>query len=306
MKVALLTPWENAWIPYFKQSVEARGHEFAVLKRAMPAEWNGDELAHTSLPKPSDFDVYLHGWASGDTQPVQGAKNIMFMRRYELFDGGLERVKWGGVSDLICVNSWIKDVAESVLKKRGFATNVHLIYNGTDPARWKFKERAPGRKIGMACHVHPKKNLPLALQILGMLPDDYELHIAGGIQDACTAEYLNHVAKTMRRRLYLYDHIDAGHLSLWWEQMQYCLSTSISEGNPNNVIEAMAKGIKPVIHNWPGAEDQFPEHLLFSTAAQAAAQIMSPEYDSGQYLDIVKEKFSLANYERVADLALAA
>ena len=305
MNVALITPWENAWIPYFKQAFEARGHKFTALKHGLPAEWDQDDLSHTSMPKPMDYDVVLHGWASGDSQPFRGAKNIVFMRRYELFDGGLSRVNWKGVSDLICVNSWIKDVAEGVLKGNGIETKVHLIYNGTDPKMWRYKERAPGKKIGMACHVHPKKNLPLAAQILGLLPDGYELHIAGQIQDPCTAEYLNHLGTVMKRRIYLYGHIPAGSLSLWWDQMNYCLSTSISEGNPNNVIEAMAKGIKPVVHNWPGAEDQFPEDMRFSTAEEAARQIMSAEYISSRYLRIVQEKFSLANIERVVDLALA-
>jgi hypothetical protein len=53
-------------------------------------------------------DVVLHGWASGDTQPIEGARNIMFMRRYELFDGGIGRVDWKRLTLLICVNSWIQ------------------------------------------------------------------------------------------------------------------------------------------------------------------------------------------------------
>lgn len=285
MKVALITPWDNAWVPYFEQSFRARGHEFT----------------HLTHPMPGSYDVVLHGWATGKDPLYHGARNLMFMRRYELFDGGLQRVQWKGVTDLICVNSWIRGVVEETLKRAGHRTNVHLIYNGTDPGRWRFRERKPNNRIGMACHVHPKKNLPLALQILALLPQEYELHIAGAIQDGCTAEYLNHVGKAMRRKVYLYGHVD--QLDLWWDQMGVCLSTSLSEGNPNNVIEAMAKGIKPVIHRWPGSEDQFPDHL-FCRADEAAAMIQSDEYDSARYLSQVQQKFSLDNIERVVDLAL--
>jgi glycosyltransferase involved in cell wall biosynthesis len=289
MRIALVTPWDNAWIPYYRQAFEARGHTFTHARPGILIERQ---------------DIVLHGWASGDSQPQSGAKNIMFLRRYELFDGGLGLVDWSGVRDLICVNSWIKEVAEEVLRDKGVSTKVHMIYNGTDPKRWRFRERVPGKKIGMACHVHPKKNLPLAMQVLALLPEDYELHIAGDIQDSCTAEYLNHLGKSLRRKVYLYGHIPSGDLSLWWEQMNYCLSTSISEGNPNNVIEAMAKGIKPVVHDWPGAEDQFPE-ALFRTAQEAADLILNPEYESAAYRKLVEERFSLANIERVVDLALS-
>lgn len=292
MRVALVTPWDNAWVPYFRKSIEARGHEFALYR---PKQ----ELARA--------DVVMHGWASGDSQPLGGARNVMFLRRYELFDGGLGRVKWDGVDALICVNSWIRDIVQSVFEQNKVKTPVHLIYNGTDATRWRFRERGHGKKIGMACHVHPKKNLPLAAQILAFLPEGYELHIAGEIQDPCTAEYLNHLGKRVRRKIYLYGHIPTEQLSLWWEQMNYCLSTSLSEGNPNNVIEAMAKGIKPIVHDWPGAEDQFPDTLRFKTVMDAVLETAEgSSYESARYRSIVEQKFSLTNIERAVDLALAA
>lgn len=290
MRVALVTPWDNAWVPYFRKSIEARGHEFKLYK---PDRLLGLEKA----------DVILHGWASGESQPLRGARNIMFLRRYELFDGGLARVDWTGIDALVCVNTWIRDVVARIFAEKGLGTPVHLIYNGTDVSRWRFKERQPNKKIGMACHVHPKKNLPLAMQILARLPEDYSLHIAGEVQDACTAEYLNHLGILLRRKVYIYGQIPSADLSLWWEQMGVCLSTSISEGNPNNVIEAMAKGIKPVVHAWPGAEDQFAGYL-FNTADEAAAMIADQHYASSEYRAVVQEKFSLANIERAVDLAL--
>lgn len=285
MKVSLITPWKNAWIPLYKDAFERRGHEFGVFKDKAP----------------KDSDIVLHGWAIG-TPPVERAKNIVFLRRYELFDGGLSRVNWSRTDELICVNSWIKEVTTRLLEQNGVKTPVHLIYNAASPEKWTYAERGHGKRIGMACHVHPKKNLPLALQILGALPEDYELHIAGDVQDPCTAEYLNHVSAAMGRRLYLYGHVE--DLNLWWGQMNYCLSTSLSEGNPNNVIEAMAKGIKPIVHNWPGAKDQFPDHL-FDRADEAVAMIQSAQYDSAFYRAQVEKDFSLQNIEKVVDLCVS-
>jgi len=286
VRVALISPWDNAWVPHYKQAFEKRGHEFHWLKKA----------------EAGNFDIALHGWAV-DSPMYTAKRNIMFLRRYELFSGYLEKIRWQSVDELVCVNRWIKGIVESVLRNKGIKTNVHMIYNGTDVGGWKFKQRKPGKKIGMACHVHPKKNIPLAMQILASLPADYELHIAGEVQDPCTAEYLNHLGRFVRKRIYLYGHIPSDQMNLWWEQMNICLSTSLSEGNPNNVIEAMAKGIKPVVHYWPGAEDQFPEHL-FCTVQEAVSQILSEDYDSEAYRKAVQAKFSLSNIERVVDLAL--
>lgn len=287
MKVALITPWENAWVPLYKEAFEKRGHEFTRLKK----------------PEAADFDVVLHGWANHDMPMFTGTRNIMFLRRYELFEPTIARISWNRVDAIVCVNSWIQSVMQDSFEESGIETPVHLIYNAADPKRWTFKKRRPRKKIGMACHIHPKKNLPLALQILAALPGDYELHIAGQIQDACTAEYLNHVGSSLKRKLFLYDQIPYDQMDFWWEQMGYCLSTSLSEGNPNNVIEAMAKGVKPVVHNWPGAEDQFQGHI-FDCVQDAVSMIQSQYYDSELYRKQVEEKFSLSNIERVVDLAL--
>jgi len=290
MKVALLTPWDNAWVPYFAHAFRNRGCKFTTSATTVNA---------------GEADIVLHGWAAGHTQPVEGARNIFFLRRYELFDGGLGRIDWSKADALILVNSWIRERVQEYFAFKKIRVPTHLIYNGTDAESWTFKRRAHGSRIGMACHVHPKKNLPLALQILARLPEDYTLHIAGEVQDPCMAEYLNHLARRMRRKVYIYGHVQHDQLDVWWEQMNYCLSTSISEGNPNNVIEAMAKGIKPVIHDWPGADDQFEAVNRFVDLSQAAAQFDPvSRYDSSFYRAQVGEKFSLKNIERAVDIAL--
>lgn len=287
MRVLLLTPWDNAWVPLFRREVENRGGEFALAKN-----WNGV----------SKHDIVIHGWASGATHPVPGATNIMFMRRYELFAGGMGMVDWKKIDHLICVNTWIAGVAKNTFKEMGVTTPISVIYNAADTGKWTFKQRTGNHRIGMACHIHPKKNLPLALQILAELPEKYELHIAGQVQDPCTAEYLNHIAKRMRRAVYLYGHVD--DLNEWWETMGCCLSTSLSEGNPNNVIEAMAKGIKPVVHRWPGAEVQFPPECLFTTAKGAADIITRPSYESIAYRQWVDVNYSDKNIKKVVDMAV--
>lgn len=288
MKITLITPWPNAWIPYFKAEVERRGHSFELLQ-----DWR--EMGHAP-------DVVIHGWASLDHggPPVAGARNVYFLRRFELYST-IHTIEWANVDALIVVNSWIRERVKRMFAQRHLEVPVHLIYNGADPARWTYRDRAPGTAIGMACHVHPKKNLPLAAQILARLPEQYELHIAGAIQDQCTQMYLDHMSKVTRRRIYLYDHVD--DLDSWWETQDYCLSTSLSEGNPNNVIEAMLKGIRPVVHHWPGAHTQF-DPWVFRTANQAAHAIQHEDYQSARYRAHAMKTFGLDNIARAVDIAL--
>jgi len=288
MKVALVTPpWENAWIPMIRREVERRGHDFSVIAPGVA----------------SDADVYLHGWLSG--KAVHGARNVFFLRRYEMFTkGGLYARDWADTYAIIVCNDWIDGVAKRHFEQSGINVPVHLVYNAVDPGKWEYGERRANKKIGMACHVHPKKNLPLALQILAELDDEWEIHVAGEIQDPCTAEYLADLGRSMRRTIYLYGHIPREQLNLWWEDKGFCLSTSISEGNPNNVIEAMAKGIKPIVHRWPGAQSQFPPGTVFQSVNEAVRMIRTGDYRSSEYRKWVSEKFSLDNIKRAVDIAL--
>ncbi len=92
-------------------------------------------------------------------------------------------------------------------------------------------------------------------------------------------------------------------MDTWWEMMEVCLSTSISEGNPNNVNEAMMKGIKPVVHDWPGAQFQYHGAWRFGTVDEAIAIIRSTEYDASGYRDWAMQKFSPRNWRQVIEIA---
>lgn len=289
LRILLITSWDNAWIPHFRLAFEKRGHQVVVIKK--------EDVAHWQLA-----DVVLHMWACV-TNPVRGAVNIMFMRRYEFFDYNWHEYDWSKIDKLIFCNDFFKSEFDKQFNKPPCETE--LIYNVVDTGKWTFRQRVHGNKIGMACHVHPKKNLPLAVEILKELGGNYELHIAGQIQDACTALYL-----TREKNVFLYGHVPKENMNEWWGDKNYCLSTSISEGNPNNVIEAMAKGIPAVINNWPGAKSQFPAECVFDKVSAAVDFIKrreSENYRSRITSDFLRQwvmdKYSIRNIETIVGLA---
>jgi len=296
MKVKIFSPdWGHTWLDIYPKLLKERGHEVVE----------------------DNPDVVLNMWASPDALKLYpDARHIMFLRRYELFSFDWPKYDWNKIECLILVNDWIKKVVDEVFKREGIKTKTMVIYNAVDTSKWTYRERGHGKKIGMACHVHPKKNLPLALQILAALPDDYELHIAGKMQEQFTFHYIDNLARSIKRRVFIYDHIEHSLMDKWWEDKNYCLSTSISEGCPNNVLEAMAKGIKPIVHNWPVAEEQF-RGFVFNEVDEAVQGIDSTlenlrhveyewpidgDYNSALYHQTVNDNFSLDNYRRVLDV----
>jgi hypothetical protein len=69
----------------------------------------------------------------------------------------------------------------------------------------------------------------------------------------------------------------------FWEDKNYLLHTSIHEGHSYAIMEAMARGIKPIIHNFRGAKELYPDIDIFNTIDGAANEIMNKDYYSKMY-----------------------
>jgi glycosyltransferase involved in cell wall biosynthesis len=224
------------------------------------------------------------------------------MRRYEFFNAPWNITEWNKVSNLIFVNDYFKTQFESYYSNK-LPVKTHLIYNSVDEQKFSFSEHQHGSKIAMVGYINKKKNLPLALSILGALPKGYSLHLIGEIQDNETLVYISSLAPKLKRKIILYQPLPQKELSKWLEDKNYVLNTAISEGNPNNINEAMAKGIKPIVHSWPGASNQYPSECVFTTLDEALA-IINPQsaYESKRYKKWVKDNFSIKNIEQIKKL----
>jgi glycosyltransferase involved in cell wall biosynthesis len=285
MKILIVNhEWNKSWMPLFAGEFEKYGDVIV---------WDGNGTAPDIEP-----DLVFYTWADRDfTQSFPKARHVMMMRRFEFFHADWPQYNWNKIDLLITCNVWIGEQVAQAIKKTG--TAVACVRNPIDPSLWAYRKRSHGKKIGMACRIFPVKNLPLAVQIMHMLPKEYELHIAGPIHDYNVMAYMTNALP--KERLFIYGDLERSSLDSWWEDKNYCLSTSISEGDPMAVLEAMAKGIKPVIHNWPGA-DEF--YNTFTRVSEACSQILAGEYDSEKYRKTVIENNPVENIKYIVEQSI--
>lgn len=259
----------------------SRGHK-AVISLGI----NPDALAFA--------DITICGWANEIAEylttkmPKQG-KLICYARSYEMFHGQFEKVRWGHVDKMVFVNQRMIGLpnVQKILQNR--QDSAELIYNGIDLDEWKFQCHQPGKKIGFVADLTFKKGVQLLAQVMMALPKEYELYILGNTPDLRLGSYFNHILEQNQIKAYIDAKTD--NVKNWLKDKDYIISTSPVEGNPNNVIEAMACGIKPVIHNWAGAREQFPEELVFNTVADAVKIITESRYVSMEYRKWVMQHY---------------
>ena len=120
----------------------------------------------------------------------------------------------------------------------------------------------------------------------------YTVHVAGKISDPVLYRYINHMLESLciKENVVFYGHVE--NIDAWLEGKDYLISTSVSESFGYNIAEAMAKGIKPLIHNWPGAKNIYPQSLVFNTVEEAVSMITSETYDSKMYRELIVTKYS--------------
>jgi len=240
-------------------------------------------------------------WANGPvvaaTQLPKTCRLICRLHRYEAYSDSPRHIDWDKVDDLIFVSSGVlaafKQRLEPEIEAR---TKVHVIPNLVDPRRFPFLGQRPkGFDLAWIGRLHSDKNPALVLQIMATLvraDRRYRCFMVGREQDPVLALYL----KSMIKELNLEDHLvfqgfikDVGP---WLRNKHYLLNTSLVEGHPVAVMEAMLLGLKPIIHNFcGGAKELFPPELIFNTVEEAIRLILEENYNPLAYRQFIENRY---------------
>lgn len=79
----------------------------------------------------------------------------------------------------------------------------------------------------------------------------------------------------------------------WLEDKHYIISTSVHESFGYGIAEATACGLKPLIHNFFGAKNLYPQKYLFNTVQELTEMVLSGEYRPMEYREFIEKNYSL-------------
>lgn len=223
-------------------------------------------------------------------------KIICRLHSYEVFYGDfLKNVVWENIDKVIFVANFIRDIALKQAQNLTVGQTVH-IPNGINIEKFAFKEKTSGYKIAYVCSVDFKKGPMLLLHAFKSIFDQdsrYELHIAGEFIEPRYELYYEQMVKELGLEKNVFYNGWQMNIKKWLEDKNYIISTSVLESQHLAIMEAMAMGIKPLVHNFYGAREVYDNRFIWNTIDEAVEMIIDNSYESHVYRRFIEENYSL-------------
>ncbi len=250
------------------------------LHSEMPLNWNNDKKP-IIVVRPLDWTVWL---GHARDQAV---------------------VDW--VDKVICIAPHIEKKLRAEANFRD--GQLKLIRPGLNLEKFTFKtKQTDGYQIGMVLgDMWWYKNHMGGLDIfavLAMRDPHWMFHIRGQHERGdYNSVMFNHYLESrgIKDRVILYDYVE--DINSWYENIDYLLHPGMKEAFCYAVGEAMAKGIKPVVNNFYGAEKIWTNNILYNAHAQAIYMFNygNPIRPNMDYRKFIEENYSLERMLREMD-----
>jgi glycosyltransferase involved in cell wall biosynthesis len=311
------SPQQNLLVPLYEH-VRGMRPKVAFFCENKDAKFINDIYAFTAARfetrfcqsrDPSEIEAFLQwcdiAWLEWCTEQAVAVsrlpkvcRTIVRLHRYEAFRPWPEQVRWENIDALITVgNSAVLKRLQQQIPDLHTRTRVVSIPNGVDIERFGFRDRPRGKNLAFLARIHILKNPMMLLPGLARLRSvdpEYRLFFAGDFQDDGVLDaYLRYAVEEMGMADAVVFDGWQQDVPAWLEDKHYLVSASIVEGHPVSVLEAMARGIKPVIHVYPGCRDCFPPEYLWRTLDEFCERILVAPYRPAEYRDYVARNFSL-------------
>lgn len=221
---------------------------------------------------------------------------ICRIHRYEVFTNNPKKVNWNNVDKLILVTGHLKALLRNLVPDIEEKTEIEIIQNGVNMDKFTFKPRKKGFNVAFIGYMIPRKNPMLLLQIAKKLVEKdprYKIYCVGHFNDELLKYYWYYQIQEMKLENNLIFEGFQPNINEWLEDKNYIISTTMHESFGYGIAEAMARGIKPVIHNFLCSKEIWDDKYLFNTIDEAVEKITSDDYNSKEYREYISSNYSL-------------
>jgi tetratricopeptide (TPR) repeat protein len=273
----------------------AEAYEFIQPRFQTEFRANANPAQMTQLMRWSDIAWFDGGGVemADALRGGQARKVVVSLRRCDVRGGWVKRVPWEKVDVLVQIGGL---TAEETLLSRlphlDDRPRLVILPNAVNLDRYAFRPRSRGKHLACMGRLTMEANLAMLLQgmqKLHYLDPQYRLFFGGSFESPALEEYVRHTAQALELADAVSFEPRPKDLNGWLSDKHFIVAADIDESRIETLWAGMACGLKPVIHNFPGAETVFPRQCLFKIAEQFCEQVLSPAYEPQQYRRFVEE-----------------
>ncbi|MDR2945920.1 MAG: tetratricopeptide repeat protein [Candidatus Adiutrix sp.] len=275
----------------------------ALEKQAFVKRVVADNLGAFQWPIQSAENVWLE-WGSelaiaATKEPgllADKKKVILRLHSFEILGPQAGDVNYEFVTDVVFVSHYMRQLFNRRFPGRLRGQRVHVIHNGIDLARFPFIPNKGRQKIAFVGKMDAKKDPMLMLHAFTFLKHrhpELELHAAGAPDN--NRYYMampDFLAKNglEQETAHFYGHVK--DIPGWLADKDFILCTSPFEAQGVGLLEAMHRGLRPLIYSFPGAEELYPASFLWRNFDELEALVTGgPEPEEARRF--VAEKYSM-------------
>lgn len=242
-------------------------------------EWCDEIIAQVShMPKPKNkkYVCRLHGYESWSENP--------------------HNVNWKNVDKLIVVAEHTKNVLRSFSPHVEKEVEIAHIPNGVNMDKFKLRKYIPeNNNFAYVGYIHSTKNPMLLLHLMKRLvgiDNRNKLYVAGFFQDPVIKLHWDYFVEVngLKDNIFVDGWVE--NIDEWLLDKKFLISTTIRETFGYGIAEAMARGIKPIIYNFPFSKETW-DGYTFNDIEDALRIIHSDDYRPAEYRNYILENFSL-------------
>ncbi len=229
------------------------------------------------------------------TKTPRTGKTVVSLRRSDIKGDWIEAVRWEQVDILVEIGS--SAVEEALLERVPDIRNrtrLVVVPNGINLEGRTFQQRSRGKHLACMGCLSMETNPAFLLQCmqkLQYLDGDYRLFFAGRFESPVLEQYVRHMVQTLGLAGVVSFEPYPSDLNAWLNDKHFVVSSGIGEGQVEAVLTGMACGLKPVLHNFPGAEQLFPAEYLFNIAEEFCEHVRGQAYEPASYRHFVEHRY---------------
>jgi glycosyltransferase involved in cell wall biosynthesis len=307
----ILTRGENEYDEELKQLGVEVYHKRDIGLLGVIKRMNKADLVHAHL-FPSLYIALLTS-----TPTVITEHNPHYRRRDIPLVKTMESILYRKYAKIACISEGVQRDFLSSIKVKPSVTKV--IHNGVNLSRFpqiakSYPDKKSVFKLGMVGRFAAQKDIKTLIDLMALLDDTFELHLAG---DGELREQFEQYSKKLNVSHRIQFHGQVNDVPTFLDSLDIYIQSSFWEGFGIAVVEAMAAGLPCFATNVSGLNDVIDQPYLFEVgdATDLAAKIVAIKASEELYQEAaryaVKQsiKFSIATsaleYTRVYNLCMA-